>query len=352
MRLNIFLSSLLFFFSLNIAAAPLLNELTHRYESSDMMTGLSHAGSLSEQARFLADQLAQNRDLENLRDSVIAVSSIVDLKDFKSTNYLSLLLAENIVHELQVRGFKVVDFKLMPALQVTPDGDFVMSREVRELRKKYNINYVVTGTIAQHQNGAMVNARMLDMSSAAVVSSAQLSISRQTYLSFQKPVLPRKPQVTFAENPDNPVRKMVSLKGMDACGSNEKCDQTSDHNAAPVEGLKSKYVIGGLSEAFGFNSSALSQSIKLQLDAIIASSKASATKQNYRITGYTDSMGSASFNKILSIKRAREVANYLSNNGLVHEEMLVIGKGESNPVADNAFETGRNKNRRVEIEVY
>lgn len=67
------------------------------------------------------------------------------------------------------------------------------------------------------------------------------------------------------------------------------------------------------------------------------------------VIGYTDSQGSAQDNLDLSNRRAAAVANYLAQRGVQRSRMTISGRGEAEPIADNATETGRAHNRRVEM---
>jgi len=69
------------------------------------------------------------------------------------------------------------------------------------------------------------------------------------------------------------------------------------------------------------------------------------------VYGHTDSTGSDAFNQTLSENRARTVANYLTSRGVAAARIRSQGYGETMPVADNATEDGRRKNRRVEIKI-
>ena len=69
------------------------------------------------------------------------------------------------------------------------------------------------------------------------------------------------------------------------------------------------------------------------------------------VQGYTDSVGSASDNDALSLRRAQSVRDYLVTRGVPSEKATAEGKGASNPVADNKTPDGRAENRRVEIVV-
>ncbi len=69
------------------------------------------------------------------------------------------------------------------------------------------------------------------------------------------------------------------------------------------------------------------------------------------VYGHTDSTGSDSYNQTLSENRARTVASYLSMQGVAPARIRSQGYGETMPVADNATDDGRRKNRRVEIKI-
>ncbi|HYI64624.1 MAG TPA: OmpA family protein [Allosphingosinicella sp.] len=68
-----------------------------------------------------------------------------------------------------------------------------------------------------------------------------------------------------------------------------------------------------------------------------------------RIEGHTDSVGSDAANQRLSERRAAAVRAALGDMGVDEDGFLVIGHGESMPVASNDNAAGRQLNRRVEV---
>ena len=71
------------------------------------------------------------------------------------------------------------------------------------------------------------------------------------------------------------------------------------------------------------------------------------------IYGHTDSTGNDGINIPLSNNRAQSVVTYLKSCGVPASQFQnVIGKGSSEPVADNATAAGRQQNRRVEVYMY
>ncbi len=70
-----------------------------------------------------------------------------------------------------------------------------------------------------------------------------------------------------------------------------------------------------------------------------------------KVIGHTDSKGSDAYNQALSERRASSVAAYLLSQGLAPNKLTSEGRGESEPVADNASDEGRAENRRVELHI-
>jgi outer membrane protein OmpA-like peptidoglycan-associated protein len=70
------------------------------------------------------------------------------------------------------------------------------------------------------------------------------------------------------------------------------------------------------------------------------------------IVGHTDQVGAASYNQSLSERRAAAAANFLVSEGVRRTRMATRGMGETEPLAGNDTEAGRQANRRVEVAIY
>ena len=68
-----------------------------------------------------------------------------------------------------------------------------------------------------------------------------------------------------------------------------------------------------------------------------------------QIEGHTDATGSAEYNLDLSQRRASAVLQWMQLQGVEATRLQAMGFGMQKPVADNATQEGRSKNRRVEI---
>ena len=100
--------------------------------------------------------------------------------------------------------------------------------------------------------------------------------------------------------------------------------------------------------SFDVNSASIRPAMRSVLDPFANALRGDA---NARVTivGHTDDSGPDSVNNPLSRDRAQSVYDYLASRGVSPSHMQTAGRGEREPVADNATESGRARNRRVEI---
>ena len=102
---------------------------------------------------------------------------------------------------------------------------------------------------------------------------------------------------------------------------------------------------------FAFNSYRLKPDAKRVLDSVLSMLE-NTNYDRIVIEGYTDDIGSKSYNLRLSKKRAQSVANYLISRGVPKNSVEVVGYGETHPLYPNDSEEHRALNRRVEIKIY
>ncbi len=98
---------------------------------------------------------------------------------------------------------------------------------------------------------------------------------------------------------------------------------------------------------FEFDSAEMTEAGKAALEDDIARLKYVDDGDLITIEGYTDSTGSAEYNKALSQRRAESVLNHVISEGIGAKSMKAVGYGEERPIADNSTEEGRQQNRRV-----
>ncbi len=116
----------------------------------------------------------------------------------------------------------------------------------------------------------------------------------------------------------------------------------------PAKSVKTNWVLYGVN--FNFGKATLTQeSYPILQNAVRILSENPHMK--VEVQGYTDNVGSASYNQKLSLERAKTVKRYLTSNGIAPSRITTVGYGEKDPIGDNSTAEGRAQNRRIEFKV-
>src|SRR4051812_46055336 len=98
---------------------------------------------------------------------------------------------------------------------------------------------------------------------------------------------------------------------------------------------------------FDFDSDVLRPESKRNLDNL-AANLSSFGDSKLLLVGHTDNKGTDAYNLDLSRRRSDAMANYLVAKGVSRARIQTTGKGESEPIASNDTDPGRQQTRRVE----
>jgi OOP family OmpA-OmpF porin len=120
--------------------------------------------------------------------------------------------------------------------------------------------------------------------------------------------------------------------------------------APPAPQPVSEKVTFAAETLFDFDKAVLRKEGKAALDDLVGKLQGMNLEVIIAV-GHTDSIGTDAYNAKLSIRRAEAVKKYLMTKGIEANRIYTEGKGEKQPVADNKTASGRQKNRRVEVEV-
>jgi outer membrane protein OmpA-like peptidoglycan-associated protein len=177
--------------------------------------------------------------------------------------------------------------------------------------------------------------------------------ARSTYTTFSKIVLYQYPKL-FADTPipdfkDAATTKyiMMAQSAMETgtAGSAEQAHFSASGETGALVSKRSYYITftTGSARIVGAGQQTMEE-LKDQL--------AIAGGAYITVDGYTDNVGNPDSNRQLSQMRADAVRQYLQHlapKTFPSERFRIAGHGPDNPVADNATEAGRSRNRRVEI---
>jgi OmpA-OmpF porin, OOP family len=121
---------------------------------------------------------------------------------------------------------------------------------------------------------------------------------------------------------------------------------------APAAQRRTVSLTLGADATFDTGKAELKPEGRVKLDDVAAKlSEPGVQIDSMTITGHTDSVGSAASNQRLSERRAEAVKSYLVGKGIDGAKIRTVGRGLTQPVADNKTAPGRARNRRVDVEI-
>jgi len=137
-----------------------------------------------------------------------------------------------------------------------------------------------------------------------------------------------------------PIKQEIIVEEQKELSQEEKQENTQVH-----------FDYYSLNIYFPFNKSKTDISQTLADSLKIFSEKLIAAKKLTQIIGNTDNVGSASYNTKLGLKRAKWVKALFISYGVDENNIEIKSMGKENPIENNLKESGRSKNRRVEISI-
>ena len=125
---------------------------------------------------------------------------------------------------------------------------------------------------------------------------------------------------------------------------------------APAPMIVKKEISIQADTQFKFDSATLTPEGQRTLDELAGTVGKAEKGSKVMITGYADRIGPAAYNETLSHHRAQAVADYLASKGVSKNQMVVAGKGSSDPLVGCEGKRGRGlieclaPNRRTQVE--
>lgn len=151
-----------------------------------------------------------------------------------------------------------------------------------------------------------------------------------------------------AEDPEANKELKVSDVNVENLSEAERTALVEKLKAYLAEQLKSNESVKFKVVYFDFNKSNLNL-LSLNELKLLVEFLGEHPETKIEIAGHGDNKGSWETNLTLSNKRAQEVYNFLIANKVAANRMFFYGKGSAVPIAPNDTESGRSKNRRVEV---
>ena len=118
--------------------------------------------------RQMAEQIETGLAKKGIKRLPIAIARFVDLSAVDHQRALGDEIAEGFFHELQARGFNLIDHRALPFA----DRD-QSELKLSEYYRRHRVSYVLGGSYMVNSSGVTVNARMVDSITQQVVATGQ-----------------------------------------------------------------------------------------------------------------------------------------------------------------------------------
>lgn len=131
--------------------------------------------------RFKTSLLAAqiDRHYKGSAPGPIGVTTFVNVDDLYASSTFGRMVGEQLMSELSMKGFDVVELRHTDVLQfLERGGEFALSREAGVVRPERNLAGVVVGTYVSSPERVYVNARLIDPSTSVVLSAGSVEMSR------------------------------------------------------------------------------------------------------------------------------------------------------------------------------
>lgn len=126
---------------------------------------------------YLADQIDEY--FRGTDPGPLAVATFVSADDLYSTSSFGRMVAEQMMSELAMKGYQVIELRAGNSLQFRPTGgEFALSRDLNEVKHERQLGAIVTGTYVVSPVRVYLNARLIDPSTSAVLSAASVEMSK------------------------------------------------------------------------------------------------------------------------------------------------------------------------------
>lgn len=160
----------------------------------DLYFQKSLISDVNDYAKWLMQDLISNLDLPSNEDVFIVTDIALLDSDLNKTNHFGRQFTEALIHEVNRAGFSVIDVKNRGFIRFNDQGDvFYQTRDFTEVPSNLDVSNVLTGTMTRHQGGYLINAKIIDANTGALISSGQILIPHYVVEAVMQEVTIAKP---------------------------------------------------------------------------------------------------------------------------------------------------------------
>ncbi|MFK5937326.1 MAG: FlgO family outer membrane protein [Sulfurimonas sp.] len=162
---------LLFFISVTLNA-----ETTRDLNENGMMKKIEYDKAVSLYVNTISIKIAQelykNTLLKKMKNIPMSILPIVNLYDNNQTTLATQKIDENLIHEMFMRGYKIVDSKTL--------------NKINESKEHRISKCVLYSTYTNYKSGMLINSRIIDTNSSILYATSQVFVTKKELKSINK----------------------------------------------------------------------------------------------------------------------------------------------------------------------
>lgn len=140
------------------------------------------AESLQDGVISIALQLEKNMGMAPPK-SKLMIANFVSLNNVNETSSFGQLVSANLMHQLQIRQWNMMDPLFTRDLYIGPTGEFALSRDPKRLPGSLPSLEMIAGTYQITTDSIILNVRVIDAHTSSVMSTAQVTFPKNQVIS-------------------------------------------------------------------------------------------------------------------------------------------------------------------------
>ncbi len=143
------------------AAAPFHHVLSANYAAADALT-------------------AGFRKKSRESDGIVLAASFVNINHLKESSPLGRLISEQIASRMAQNGLRLLEMKLRQNSIYIREGkgEFLLSREIKEISKSHNSDFVLVGTYSLAEKSIYISARIVSTADNVIITACDYELAR------------------------------------------------------------------------------------------------------------------------------------------------------------------------------
>ena len=114
-------------------------------------------------------------------DAPVIVSTVVDINAFEKSSTLGRVISEHVLGRLAQSGYGVIELKVRNQVYMKRnDGEFLLTREIRDLARSHNAQALVVGTYAEASDRIFVSLKMIEAEGSRVIGAVDYSVDKDS----------------------------------------------------------------------------------------------------------------------------------------------------------------------------